>query len=81
MRQFETLSKSGEYKYYGILDDTYPIWKRNDMYLSYNRDNKLDWVITKGNVYGFSPFEMWFYVRTPGITLIFIQQLYGSDGF
>ena len=65
--------------YYGILDDTYPIWKRNDMYLSYNRDNKLDWVITKGNIYGFNPIEMWFYVRTPGITLIFIQYMGQMD--
>ena len=67
------------YKYYGILDDTYPIWKRNDIYLLYNLDNKVDWVIKKGNIYGFNPFEMWFYVRTPGIILIFIQYMGQMD--
>ena len=64
--QFENLTKSGEFKYYGILDDTYPIWKRNDIYLSYNLDNKIDWVVTKGNIYGSTSYQMWFYLRTQG---------------
>ena len=72
--QLKNLLKSGEFKYYGILDDTYPIWKRNDIYLSYNLDNKIDWVVTKGNIYGSSGMEMWFFLRTQGRIPILFQK-------
>ena len=58
-----------------MLADTYSIWKRNDIYLSYNAPLN-DWVITKENIYGYSTYQLWFYVRSPGIAPILYPETY-----